>query len=96
MLAPLAPIALLASSPSATRSTPAEGRTFRSVLMMLGSQVDRGENSIDAALVGPATRDPAALIALQARIYRYTETIDLAAKLVDSTTSALRTTLQSG
>ena len=34
------------------------------------------------------------LIALQAGIYRYTEAVDLAAKLVDRTTAAVKRTLQ--
>lgn len=38
--------------------------------------------------------DAGELIALQAGIYRYTEAVDLAAKLVDRSTSAVRTTLQ--
>ncbi len=34
------------------------------------------------------------LLALQVQVYRYTEAIDLVAKLVDRTTTAVRTTLQ--
>jgi hypothetical protein len=40
--------------------------------------------------------DPGTLIALQAGIYRYSEAIDLTAKVVDRATSAVRTVLQGG
>ncbi|HYP89268.1 MAG TPA: hypothetical protein VEQ59_13970 [Polyangiaceae bacterium] len=40
--------------------------------------------------------DTGALIALQVGIYRYTEAVDLASKLVDRATNAVRTVLQGG
>jgi len=36
------------------------------------------------------------LIAVQAGIYRYTEVVELSAKLIDRAATAVRTTLQSG
>jgi hypothetical protein len=39
---------------------------------------------------------PAELLALQAGVYRYSEAVDLAAKLIDRTTSGVKTVLQGG
>jgi hypothetical protein len=47
------------------------------------------------ALSGGGPLDAGQLIALQAGIYRYSEAVDLAAKLVDRAANAVRTTLQS-
>lgn len=65
---------------------------FSRVLRGLGRSVDGGE-----ALVAQASRgslgglDSAQLIALQAGIYRYSEAVDLLAKLVDRTATAVKT-----
>jgi hypothetical protein len=74
-----------------TRSLPG-GVSFAQALQGLGSAVDTGE-----ALIARATRgslgslDSAQLIALQAGIYRYSEAVDLVAKLVDRASTAVRT-----
>lgn len=39
--------------------------------------------------------DPAQLLALQSGVYRYTQEVELASKLVDKASSAVKTTLQS-
>ena len=70
------------------------GQSFAEVLERLGSQIDRGEALVKRAVSGSGTRDAGDLIALQAGIYRYTVAVDLAAKLVDRTTAAVKTTLQ--
>jgi hypothetical protein len=69
--------------------------TFESALDRLGGEIDRGEALVRRALHGGASLDAAQLIALQAGIYRYSEAVDLASKLIDRATSAVRTTLQS-
>ena len=89
----------LESPPAPRSSRPSHhervgGRSFAEVLERLGSQIDRGEALVKRAVSGSGTRDAGDLIALQAGIYRYTEAVDLAAKLVDRTTSAVKTTLQ--
>jgi hypothetical protein len=66
------------------------------VLEGLGGSIDEGERIVAAAARGYAGVDSAELIALQAGIYRYSEAIDLTAKLVDRATSAVRTVLQGG
>jgi hypothetical protein len=75
-----------------------EGESFGKVLERLGNEVDRGEKLVHRAVSGARAGrvDAAELIALQAGIYRYTEVVDLTAKLVDRAGSAVRTTLQSG
>jgi hypothetical protein len=84
-----APVDLPAESVRADR--------FRQALTALGQEIDRGEKLVRRALSPGAGRLGAGdLIALQAGIYRYSEAVDLAAKLVDRAGSALRTTLQSG
>lgn len=71
-----------------------EGTGFGRLLQGLGRQIDRGERSVSAAL-GSATRGaelgPNELLALQAGIYRYSEAVDLAAKLVDRVGSGVKT-----
>ncbi len=46
-------------------------------------------------VAGAARLDSAQLLALQAGIYRYSEALELATKLVDRASNAVRTTLQS-
>ncbi len=69
---------------------------FEQLLGHLGAELDRGERLVHRAAAGVRVDDAAALIAIQAGIYRYTETVDLTAKLVDAGSHALRTMLQSG
>ncbi len=73
-----------------------EGR-FKEALAALGGEIDRGEKTVKRALNGAQMGGLAAgdLIALQAGIYRYSEAVDLAGKLVDRAGSAVKTTLQS-
>jgi hypothetical protein len=52
---------------------------------------------VDGVVAGQAVgADPGTLIALQAGIYRYSEAVDLAGKLVDRGGNAVRTVLQGG
>jgi len=68
---------------------------FAALLARIGSAVDAGEALVERATTGPPLSDPATLIALQAGIYRYAETIELCAKAVEGASGAIRTTLQS-
>lgn len=57
--------------------------------------MDRGEASVRGALRAAPKFGPAGeLLTLQARVYQYTETFEVAAKMVDKATSAIKTTLQ--
>jgi hypothetical protein len=80
----------------ASESAPESPSTFERLLRGLGRNVETGERIVAGAASGYASLDPAELIALQAGIYRYSEAIDLTAKLVDRATSAVRTVLSGG
>jgi hypothetical protein len=69
---------------------------FAALVARVATNIERGERIVAGAASGYASLDPAELIALQAGIYRYSEAIDLTAKLVDRATSAVRTVLSGG
>jgi hypothetical protein len=77
---------------TASGSADSAGPSFVQALQSVGTAVDRGE-----ALIARASRgglgglDSTQLIALQAGIYRYSEAVDLMAKLVDRASNAVRT-----
>jgi hypothetical protein len=50
-------------------------------------------SAVDATHAGSSIA-PADLIALQAGVYRYSETVDLASRLIDRATSSVKTVLQ--
>ena len=81
------------SNPERTASSP----EFERLLKGVSSALDRGEAFVQAAdRAAYAPMDAGTLIALQAGIYRYTEAVELTAKIVDRATNAVRTVLQSG
>lgn len=91
LIAPL-PKAVSADRPSS--SEPAR-RSFKDLLTGLGERMDRGEASVQGALhVAPKLGPAGELLMLQAGVYQYTETFEVAAKMVDKATSAIKTTLQ--
>ena len=72
---------------------------FARVLHGLGHEVQRGEALVRQATAraggaDAATLDAGELIALQVGVYRYTEAIDLASRLVDHATTGVKTVLQ--
>jgi len=67
---------------------------FQRAVASLGREIDKGETLVQRALSGASHFSAGDLIALQAGIYRYSEAVDLAAKLVDRAASTIRTTLQ--
>lgn len=76
----------------ATAGTAARGPSFASLLHSLGKTIDAGEGLMArAGRGGLSGLDSGQLIALQVGIYRYSEAVDLAAKLVDRATSGVRT-----
>ena len=91
-------LATEARAPSASVGLrPPSGPSFSEVLEKLGGALDRSEAQTSHAVRGAssgAELSPGGLIALQANIYRYVEAVDLATKLVDRATSAVKTTLQ--
>ncbi len=82
-------------SPTGGVDAASEPSPFAKILHKLGSEVDRGERLMRGAL-GSARHDlPASdLIALQAGVYRYSEAVDLSAKLVDRAATGLKTVVQ--
>ena len=68
---------------------------FARILGSLSREVDHGERVVRRAL-GGGGKDlgPGDLLALQAGVYRYSEAVDLSAKLIDRATSGVKTVLQ--
>jgi hypothetical protein len=63
----------------------------------LGHEAERGEAMVRGILSASGAQQsfgPTELLALQAGIYRYGETVDLAAKLVDKAGTDVKTVLQ--
>lgn len=84
------------STEAATRREEAteEGPSpFARILRGLGREVDRGEHMVGRALHG-GDLGPGELLALQAGVYRYSEAVDLSAKLVDRATNGVKTVIQ--
>lgn len=75
---------------------PAPPEHFNNLLRRLGRALDHGEATVTLSAHGYQQRDAAELIALQAGIYRYSEAVDLTAKLVDRAATAMKTVLESG
>jgi hypothetical protein len=75
-------------------SAPAVGNnvSFQNALRGMGRAVDGGERLVASAASGNlGGLDSGQLIALQAGIYRYSEAVDLVAKLVDRASTAVKT-----
>jgi hypothetical protein len=71
-----------------------EERPFAKVLHGLAANLERGERTMERVRHGGAELGATELLALQAEVYRYSEAVDLSAKLVDRTTNAVKTVLQ--
>ena len=97
-LVPIAPAVTPAGIPaSEAPPDPAKPSPFAQFLSGLGQSVDQGEGMVEGVVAGEAVgADPGTLIALQAGIYRYSEAVDLAGKLVDRGGNAIRTVLHGG
>jgi hypothetical protein len=101
-LAPIAPPVPEAEAPArlARAVGPPAGEpasAFAQLLQSLGREIHRGESLTRSALGaagGARAIGPGELIALQAGIYRYGEAVDLASRLIDRATSAVKTVLQ--
>lgn len=87
----------LSPAPQPASLAPARpaGASFGEVLARLGRRIDANEEAVNRAASGRrASMDAGDMLALQAQVYRYVEAVDLASKLVDRATSAVKTTLQ--
>lgn len=97
------PSFLLTPTADADRASPSSsaapaGVDFRDALRAAARSLAEGEAEIDgvvARLGRGRTLGPEELIALQHTVYRHAQEVEMAAKLVDKLTSAVRTTLTS-
>lgn len=92
----LAASAERSGAPTSPTAQPAGPSRFQEVLERVSSQADAGERLVDRALQQRGAVEPHQLLALQAGIYRYGEVVDLASKLADRASQAVKTTLQGG
>ena len=73
---------------------PAEPSPFAKMLAGLGRECDRGERLVERAIGSGKELGNVELLALQAGVYRYSEAVDLSAKLVDRASNGVKTVLQ--
>jgi hypothetical protein len=71
-----------------------EPSPFAKLVAGLGDEVNKGERTMMQAIHGGGAMGPEQLLALQAGVYRYSEAVDLAAKLVDRASNGLKTVVQ--
>jgi hypothetical protein len=86
-----------ATPPTTASASRALASPFVEVMRSLGHEAERGEAMVRGVLWASSARQtfgPTELLALQAGIYRYGETVDLAAKLVDKAGTDVKTVLQ--
>jgi hypothetical protein len=93
------PTAAASDAPSAkppAPSHPEEPSAFGRLVRGLGTEVQRGEALVHHAIASAsgADLDPGQLIALQAGVYRYSEAVDMASRLVENATTGLKTVIQ--
>jgi hypothetical protein len=89
------PTTTVAPNPAIAPSS--EPSPFARLLHGVGREVNQGEHTVQQALeASRAGRDMSGseLLALQSGVYRYSEAVDLAAKLVDRAASGVKTVLQ--
>ena len=85
-----------AALPRVEKGPVGEGEgVFARAMRGLSREIDLGE-ARTARASQLRSYDTGTLIALQVGIYRYTEAVDLASKIVDRATNAVRTVLQGG
>ena len=77
---------------------PADEGAFRAHLARAASRLAEGDAAMEASMqraMRGEGLDQAQLIALQSGVYRYSQEMELASRLVDRATQAVKTTLQS-
>lgn len=89
-----APIARTTDLPSKKAEPAEEASPFARLLQGIGHEMNRGEATMRGALRAGGNLGSAELLALQAGVYRYSEAVDLAAKLVDRASSGVKTVIQ--
>jgi hypothetical protein len=81
---------------SASTASPDPLSPFARLVRGFGHEVQASETLVRQAIASARGGElgPAQLIALQAGVYRYSEAVDLASRLIDHATSALKTVVQ--
>ena len=86
------------TSTSTSNANAREGPSeFSRVLHGLGNELQQGEALMRSAMStsrGSRALAPSELLALQAGVYRYSEAVDLTAKLIDRASTGMKTVLQ--
>ena len=96
-----APLALLAPPATSTLPSPRPAASdddgFRALLRDAVERLAEGEATLAAELTQrrAAIASPAELLALQSAVYRHARDVELASRIVDKLTSAVRTVLTS-
>ena len=92
-----APAAPLTSSVAPSEDPPRGGSAFRDALQRVAEGIAADERAMDRAMRSGTHGQlaPEALIALQARVYRHTQELELGSKVVDKAAGAIKQTLQS-
>ncbi len=91
------PLSEGATEPQKPRDPRDEPSPFARLVRGFAREADRGEATVRSVLDPARQAVPLgapALLALQAGIYRYGETMDLAARLVDKASTAVKTVVQ--
>ncbi len=92
---PRAPETAKPAAPVATN--PGERSAFQRLVDGLGKEINSGERMMRGAMgAGGKDLGPADLLALQAGVYRYSEAVDLASKLIDKTSNGVKTIINGG
>lgn len=87
-----------ASSPAGSPSPRGPRSSFAEALEGAARSITEGQDRLEAALRAGRRGQVLGneeILSLQAGVYRYTQELEIASKLIDKATSAVRTTLQS-
>jgi hypothetical protein len=88
------PVAAPEIKPTPEAKPTTEPSPFSKLVASLGREVNQGEQTMSRVLHGGGDVGPQELLALQAGVYRYSEAVDLAAKLVDRASNGVKTIVQ--
>jgi hypothetical protein len=90
------PLVLPQTAPPPASSSKETPSPFAQLLRGLGHEVQGSETTVHQAIASARMGElqPADLIALQAGVYRYSEAVDLASRLVENATGAVKTVIQ--
>lgn len=73
------------------------GEAFRQVLERVGGGLGAAQGPVEGVRLDPRTElSPTDLLALQARVYRHGEVVDLVSRVVDRACEAVKTVVRSG